>query len=102
MEIGGVTLAAGEQISAVLGSANRDPDQFPDADRFDITRTPNRHLAFGLGIHFCLGSALARTEARIGFGRLLERLPGLHARTEVVEWNLNTLIRGLRTLPVEF
>ena len=102
IEIGGMTLGPGEQISAGLAAANRDPDQFPDADRFDITRSPNRHLAFGLGIHFCLGSALARTEARIGFGRLLERLPNLCLASDTPEWNPNTLIRGLQRLPLTF
>ena len=102
VEIGSTTLGPGDQVSAVLGAANRDPDQFPDADRFDITRTPNRHLAFGLGIHFCLGSALARTEARIGLGRLLERLPNLRYSGESVNWNQNTLIRGLQALPLRF
>jgi cytochrome P450 len=102
VEIGGITLERGEQVSAVLGAANRDAEQFPDADRFDITRSPNRHLAFGLGIHFCLGSALARTEARIGFGRLLDRLPGLQLVGDTPDWNQNTLIRGLRRLPLQF
>jgi len=102
VEIGGTTLGPGEQVSAVLSAANRDPDQFPDADRFDITRAPNRHLAFGLGIHFCLGSALARTEARIGFARLLDRLPNLAFASDSVDWNQNTLIRGLHTLPLRF
>ena len=102
VEIGGTTLGPGEQVSAVLGAANRDSDQFPDANKFDISRNPNRHLAFGLGIHFCLGSALARTEARIGFGRLFDRLPGIRLASEAVEWNPNTLIRGLRALPLQF
>ncbi len=102
VEIGGRTLDAGQQISAVIGAANRDHAQFPDADRFDITRAPNRHLAFGLGIHFCLGSALARTEARIGFGRILDRLPDLRLASESPDWNQNTLIRGLHTLPLDF
>jgi len=102
VQLTGKTLYAGDQVSAVLGAANRDADQFPDADRFDIARTPNKHLAFGLGIHFCLGSALARTEGRIGFGRLLERLPNLRWTNDQPEWNQNTLIRGLQSLPLEF
>jgi cytochrome P450 len=102
VEIGGKTLGPGDQVSAVLAAANRDPDQFPGADRFDVARTPNRHLAFGLGIHFCLGSALARTEARIGFGRLLERLPNIALASDTPDWNPNTLIRGLHSLPLRF
>ncbi len=77
VEIGGKTLEPGSLVIALLGAANRDPELFPDPDRFDITRSPNRHLGFGIGIHFCMGASLARAEARIGFSRLLERLPGL-------------------------
>ena len=87
-------------MSAVLGAANRDPAQFPDPDRFDITRHPNRHVVFGLGLHFCLGAPLARTEARIGFARLLERLPQIALVGGEPVWNNNTFIRGLRALPV--
>jgi cytochrome P450 len=99
-EIGGKQFREGEQISAIIGAANRDPEQFDQPDTFDITRSPNRHLAFGLGIHFCLGSTLARTEARIGFGRILERLPHISLNTNMLEWNRTTLFRGLRKLPV--
>jgi cytochrome P450 len=102
VELGGARLEAGQQVSAVLGAANRDPEQFPDPDVFDIARLPNRHLAFGLGLHFCLGAPLARAEARIGFGRLLEQLPELRLATSAPEWNANTFFRGLRALPVEF
>jgi cytochrome P450 len=100
VEFNGITLQAGQQVSAALGAANRDPHQFPDPDRFDVTRTPNRHLGFGLGIHFCLGAALARTEARIGFTRLLERLPNLHLVDPTPQWHSSSLLRGLKTLPV--
>jgi pimeloyl-[acyl-carrier protein] synthase len=99
-EIGGRTLDKGQQVSAVLGAANRDPTQFPQPDTFDITRQPNRHLAFGLGIHFCLGAPLARTEARIGFARLLEQLPNLQLVSQTPDWSTNTFFRGLSTLPV--
>ena len=83
-------IEAGQQISAVLGAANRDPGQFPHPNRFDVTRTPNRHLGFGLGIHFCLGAALARSEAQIGFTRLLSALPDLALVSETPQWNGNT------------
>lgn len=99
-ELGGKQLRQGEQICAVIGAANRDPQQFPQPDTFDISRTPNRHLAFGLGIHTCLGATLARTEARIAFGRILECLPHIRLATETPEWNAITFFRGLRTLPV--
>jgi hypothetical protein len=86
----------------VIGAANRDPAQFPEPDRFDVTRRPNRHLAFGLGIHFCLGAPLARAEARIGFTRLLEALPTLRLVNQVPDWSPNTFFRGLRSLPLAF
>jgi cytochrome P450 len=102
LQIGEATIEKGQQVSAVIGAANRDPDQFPQPDLFDITRQPNRHLAFGLGIHFCLGAPLARTEARIGFTRLLEQWPRLQLTGQAPDWNANTFFRGLRTLPVAF
>jgi cytochrome P450 len=98
-EIGGKRLEAGEQIGAVIGAAHRDPAEFDDPDRFDIRRTPNRHLAFGSGIHYCLGATLARTESRIGFTRLLDRLPAI-ALAGPAEWKQSTVVRGLQSLPV--
>jgi cytochrome P450 len=96
------TIETGQQVSAVIAAANRDPDQFPDPDTFDIARQPNRHVAFGLGIHFCLGAPLARAEARIGFARLLERLPNLQLAGDTADWLPDTFFRGLCTLPVTF
>lgn len=76
-EIGGVSVSDGTFIHIGIGSADRDDDQFPNADHFDIGRKPNRHLAFGHGIHTCAGNSLARMEAGIAIGRLLERAPNL-------------------------
>ena len=73
--IGGEAVAAGTVVHLCIGAANRDPAQFPDPDRLDITRDPNRHLAFGFGIHQCAGLSLARLEGRIAIGRFLERFP---------------------------
>jgi cytochrome P450 len=73
----GVSIPPASLVVACVGSANRDPAHFADPERFDAARTPNPHLAFGHGIHFCIGSALARLEARVGLGELLTRLPGL-------------------------
>src|SRR5690606_3229429 len=84
-------LQVGERISAVISAANRDPAQFSDPDRFDITRKPNRHLAFGLGIHRCLGEKLARSEARIAFSRLLDRLPRLQLAEPQPRWKNRSL-----------
>jgi hypothetical protein len=78
-QIGGCRVRAGETVVAVLGAANRDPGQFPDPDRLDLARAPNRHIAFGGGIHFCLGAPLARIEARVAIAALLARLPGPEA-----------------------
>ncbi|MEQ8700427.1 MAG: cytochrome P450, partial [Bauldia litoralis] len=76
-ELGGEALAAGTTVHLMLGAANRDPAQFPDPDRFDIARRPNRHLSFGLGVHICAGNALARIEAKIAFLRVFQRFPNL-------------------------
>lgn len=76
-EVGGERIEQGQVVTALIGAANRDPERFPDPDRFDIARDPNRHLAFGLGIHFCLGAPLARTEARIAFPKILAALRGV-------------------------
>ena len=74
-EIGGVVLAPRTPVTIAIGAANRDPAQFADPDRLDIARTPNRHLAFGSGIHQCVGMGLARLEGRIAIGRFLQRFP---------------------------
>lgn len=105
IEIGGRSIAAGEQIMVCFGAANRDPSVFPDPDRFDIGRTPNRHLAFGFGIHACLGAALSRTQARIAFTRLERRLGELTFDVEagspfVPHWRPGWRTRGLCQLPV--
>jgi len=102
VEIAGRSIAAGEMLSAVIGAANRDPAQFADPDRFDITRDPNRHLAFGTGIHFCLGAPLARIEGRVAFARLFEQLPNLRLVHDEADWIPSTRLRGLQSLAIEF
>ncbi len=74
-EIGGVALAPRTQVTLGIGSANRDPETFPDPDRLDVSRQPNRHVAFGSGIHQCVGMGLARLEGRVAIGRFLARFP---------------------------
>lgn len=76
-ELSGIRLPKGSIVHLMIGGANRDPDQFPDPDRFDVARRPNRHLSFGLGIHICAGNSLARIEAKHAFAKLLTRFPGL-------------------------
>jgi cytochrome P450 len=75
-EIGGVRFAPRTQVTLCIGAANRDPAQFPDPDRLDIARAPNRHVAFGSGIHQCVGMGLARLEGRVAIGRFVARFPG--------------------------
>ena len=100
VEIGGEIIREGEQVVAVLGAANRDPDQFPDPDRLDVGRTPNRHLGLGGGPHFCLGAALARIEGQIAFDTLLRRFPDLELATEDPTYRDHFVIRGLTDLKV--
>ncbi|UUO03455.1 cytochrome P450 [Mycolicibacterium novocastrense] len=96
-----IEIPAGELVLIALLSANRDEQQFPDADRFDITRNDNRHIAFGRGIHHCLGAPLARMEAEIAFDRLLSRFGDIRlASDEPLTYRPSTLMRGLHALPV--
>ncbi|WP_437276882.1 cytochrome P450 [Sorangium sp. So ce375] len=104
IELFGARVPAGEAVSAGILAANRDPEHFPDPDRFDIGRSPNRHIAFGSGIHFCLGATLARIEAAIAFSTLLRRLPRIElaASPRDIAWSEWPLIRGPVAVPVEF
>ncbi|HYF66031.1 MAG TPA: cytochrome P450, partial [Herpetosiphonaceae bacterium] len=104
MVMGGQQIRRGDLILAVLASANRDERHFARPDVLDITREKNRHLAFGYGIHFCLGAPLARMEGQIAIGTLLRRLPGLRLAVpaETLRWRPTPLVRGLEALPVSF
>jgi cytochrome P450 len=101
LEVDGQHIAAGDEVMIVLLSANRDPARFesPETVRFD--RRTNAHLAFGHGIHYCLGAPLARLEAQIAFSRLLDRFPALRlaVEPEEVTWRGGLLARGLTALP---
>ncbi len=85
-----------------IGAADRDPAQFPDPDRLDIARADNRHVAFGMGIHFCLGAPLARVEGQIAINTLVQRLPKLALATEQPEHRQSLTLRGLKALRVSF
>ena len=100
VRIGGRSIPKGQTISLMLGAANRDPAQFEDPDRLDITRDPNLHTSFGWGIHFCAGAPLARREAEIAFTTLLRRFPRLKLDEEGVEWQRNNTFHNLKSLPV--
>lgn len=102
VEFGGVLIRRGDSVSVVLGSANRDERQFPNPDTFDIRRSPNRHLAFGHGIHYCLGASLARLEGRVAIQALLTHMPDLRLAIPVdqLRWRTHPIMRGLQRLPV--
>ncbi|MFD5789857.1 cytochrome P450 [Streptomyces sp. NPDC127037] len=104
VEIGSRTVEPGEAVLVSLAGSDRDPARFPEPDRFDIRRDTRGHLAFGHGIHFCMGAPLARMEGRIAVRTLLERCPGLEADPEGApfDWLPGTLIRGVRRLPVRW
>jgi pimeloyl-[acyl-carrier protein] synthase len=100
MEIDGRRIAPGEEVVMLLGSANRDPEQFDDPDALDIGRPENRHVAFGGGIHFCLGAHLARMEGGVAIGELARRFPTMELAADTVEWRDTITLRAPRSLPV--
>jgi cytochrome P450 len=99
VEIDGTPVPRGAELGLLFGSANRDPQVFPDADALDVARDPNPHVSFGAGVHFCLGAALARLELQTSFGTVLRRLPRLELVEEPV-WKPGYVIRGLQELRV--
>src|SRR3954463_228508 len=100
--IAGTRIPRGAMVSAIIASANRDDRQFEHPDSLDITREPNRHLSFGLGIHFCLGAPLARMEGQIALATLLSRAPDLRLSVpaKALRWRRGLVLRGLQALPV--
>ncbi|MCI3985276.1 cytochrome P450 [Bacillus vallismortis] len=102
IDISGVTIRQGEQVYLLLGAANRDPNIFTNADVFDITRSPNRHLSFGQGHHVCIGSSLARLEAQIAMTILLQRMSGLKLAGSEFQYRPLIGFRALEELPVTF
>ena len=99
-QVGGCPIGAGQSIMPSLAGANRDPRVYPDPDRFDITRKDTHHHSFGGGVHYCLGAPLARIEAQIGIGKLVERFPNLRLAGEPLEWKSIPAFRGLAQLIV--
>lgn len=102
VEIGGTRIMPGEMVLLMIGSAHRDTAAFVDADRLDVGRRENRHLGFGLGIHFCLGAPLARIEVPETLRALLARFPEMHIKsTSPLRWRPDVALRGVEALPVE-
>jgi cytochrome P450 len=101
-ELGGKLIRKRQAVVAVIAAANRDPERFPEPNRFDISRTDNRHLAFGAAAHFCFGAALARIEGQVAFDTILRRLRNINLETFKLEWRQNLGLRGLTRLPVSF
>lgn len=103
LELGGQLIQRGEVVLPLLASANRDETVFTHPDVLDIKRKPNRHLAFGLGVHYCLGAPLARLEARIALAAIVQRYPNLRLATTPaqLQWRGGPALRGLRSLPIQ-
>lgn len=101
MAIRGKIIRKGEPVILMLGAANRDPEQFPDPDRFEIGRAPNRHVAFGLGIHYCLGAPLARIEMDIAFRALLKDMPRPRLIEKKIQWRPLMGVRSLVDLTLQ-
>ena len=104
LEIGGVRIPRGDMVLLAIAAADRDPDRFPAPDDLDVGSTDPGHLAFGHGVHYCLGAPLARLEGQVAFAALLSRLPdlALATREDELRWTGGGVLRGLRELPVTF
>src|SRR6267142_2899417 len=100
--LGGKRIRKRQAVIAVMAAGNRDPERFPEPDRLDITRTDNRHLAFGWAAHFCFGAALARIEGQVAFELMLRRLPHWVLEPTRLVWRSNLGLRGLTSLPLHF
>jgi cytochrome P450 len=102
-EMGGKLIRKGQAVIAVMAAGNRDPERFADPDRFDITRSDNRHLAFGWASHFCFGAALARIEAQLTFAALVRRTANLAMMNDApIVWRENLGLRGMTAFPITF
>lgn len=100
--LSGVTIPKGQIVMPLVGSANRDPAQFQDPDRFDVRRDARGHVTFGFGIHFCVGAPLSRVEGRITFEEMLRRLPAFSRVDAKPDWSPSSMLHGLRSLRVRF
>jgi len=101
-ELGGKQIRKRQAVIAIMAAANRDPERFPDPDRFDVARTDNRHVAFGYAAHFCFGAPLARMEGQVAFAALLRRFDNIQLLPQDLVWRTNLGLRGLTSLKVSF
>jgi hypothetical protein len=101
-EVNGHPVKAYEMLILLIGAGNRDPEQFEDPERLDVTRQDVRPLSFGHGIHYCLGAPLARLEGQVALGALIERFPNMRLANGKPVWGDNLILRGLKSLPVTF
>jgi cytochrome P450 len=99
-ELRGQHIGTGDRVYLIQAAANRDPATFPDPDRLDLQRNPNRHIGFGLGIHYCLGAPIARLEGRIAISRLIARYPTIATGTKAPTWHPTLVARGMSSFPV--
>jgi cytochrome P450 len=102
LQLGARAIRAGELVWLMLGSANRDPERYPDPDRFDIDRTDRRHLGYGQGLHYCLGAAMSRLEAEVVLRTVLDRCADLRLGDGPLAWHDDPTARALKSLPVTF
>jgi cytochrome P450 len=100
LELGGKKIRKGDLVATLLGAANHDPEHFVNPDNLDLTRSDNKHVAFGVGIHFCLGAPLGRLEGQVAVQTLVQRFPNLRLAETPAVWRQDITIRGLQTLPV--
>jgi len=101
VEIAGKIIPSGDTVVVHIGAVNRDPEEFTNPDQLDFTRQ-NRHIAFGSGIHHCLGIFLAKIQAQIAINTLIQKLSDIRINTDKLDWRDSIALRGLKTLPVKF
>lgn len=102
ISVGDKLIRRGDNVVVLLGSANRDPAVFHDPEALDIRRRDHRILSFGQGVHYCLGSTIARAQGRIAISAVMQRMPNIHLREEFLTWHKTYAFRGLANLPVAF
>ena len=101
IEIADKMIRKGQVVTFSLVAANRDPERFSDPDRLDITRSPNDHMAFGFGVHYCLGAPLAVVEGQVAIGTMVERFPAMSMPDQQIEWRQERVAHGIKELHID-